>query len=272
VRVRFCGVRGSTPAPGADFVRIGGNTSCVAVIPTDADRPTLLLDAGTGIRNVSALLDGDAFHGTIVLSHLHWDHVQGLPFFVAADRDDAVVRLLIPDEGDDAAAVLGRAMSPPHFPITPEGLQGRWSFETIAEGPHVIEGLSVTAREIPHKGGRTFGYRVDDGGGSFAYLPDHRPSPGGLGRDAALDLARDVDVLIHDAQFVAGEGLVASRYGHATIDEAVSLAREAGAHELVLFHHGPGRTDAELDCILSEIDGGEMAVTLAIEGEERSCG
>jgi phosphoribosyl 1,2-cyclic phosphodiesterase len=96
VRLTFCGVRGSTPAPGPDFVRYGGHTSCVAVAH-DGAAPTLLLDAGTGVRRVTSLLAGQPFTGMILLTHLHWDHVQGLPFFRAGDRDDARVTLLLPD-------------------------------------------------------------------------------------------------------------------------------------------------------------------------------
>src|ERR1700743_1452405 len=105
MRVHLCGVRGSTPAPGADFVRYGGNTSCVAVA-RDGEPPSLILDAGTGIRAVTGLLAGHPFRGIIMLSHLHWDHVQGLPFFRAGDRDDAEVSLLMPDQQDGGSAEL----------------------------------------------------------------------------------------------------------------------------------------------------------------------
>jgi phosphoribosyl 1,2-cyclic phosphodiesterase len=118
VRLTFCGVRGSTPAPGPEFVRYGGHTSCVAVAHDGAAAPTLILDAGTGVRRVSTLLADQPFTGTILLTHLHWDHVQGLPFFRAGDRDDATVTLLLPDQRDGTGAeeVLARAMSPPPLP------------------------------------------------------------------------------------------------------------------------------------------------------------
>ena len=136
MRIHLCGVRGSTPAPGADFVRYGGHTSCVAIARDAAAVPALILDAGTGVRNVTPLLDGKAFSGTILLTHLHWDHVQGLPFFQGGDRDDARVTLLLPAQGGAATAeqVLARAMSPPHFPIRPNGLRGDWTFGAIGPG------------------------------------------------------------------------------------------------------------------------------------------
>jgi phosphoribosyl 1,2-cyclic phosphodiesterase len=254
VRVMFCGVRGSTPAPGPEFVRIGGHTSCVAVAP-DGDAPVLLLDAGTGIRRVTELLGPAPFRGAILLTHLHWDHTQGLPFFGSADRDDAEVTLAMPAQGDPLA-LLSRAMGPPHFPITPEGLRGHWSFVGWEAGHHQVEGCDVLAADVPHKGGRTFGYRVSAGGRCLAYLPDHGPlgcgpGPDGLGarHEAALALAQGADVLIHGAQFTAAEARLAADYGHATVDYAVGLAEAAGVGRLVLSHHGPGRTDAGVEAI-----------------------
>ena len=254
MRVTFCGVRGSTPAPGPEFVRIGGHTSCVAVAP-DGGAPVLLLDAGTGLRRVTELLGPAPFRGTILLTHLHWDHTQGLPFFRSADRDDAEVSLAMPAQGDPRA-VLARAMSPPHFPIAPEGLRGRCSFVGLEAGHHEVEGCDVLAAEVPHKGGRTFGYRVSAGGRCLAYLPDHGPlgcgpGPDGLGarHEAALALAQGVDLLIHGAQFTAGEARLAADYGHATVDYAVGLAEAAAVGRLALSHHAPGRTDAEVEAI-----------------------
>ena len=119
--MQLLGVRGSTPAPGPDFVRYGGHTSCVAITAVGGSVPTLVLDAGTGLRSLTSLLDGAAFDGSIVLSHLHWDHVQGLPFFGAGDRDGARVDLYIPAQDDRSGRdLLARSFSPPSFPITPE--------------------------------------------------------------------------------------------------------------------------------------------------------
>jgi phosphoribosyl 1,2-cyclic phosphodiesterase len=257
VRVHLCGVRGSTPAPGGDFLRYGGHTSCVALAHDDASAPTLILDAGTGIRSVTGLLGDNPFEGTILLSHLHWDHVQGLPFFAAGDNEQARVRLLLPEQEDGAGAelVLERAMSPPHFPMTPHQLRGSWAFDTVAPGEWESEGFTVLAHEIPHKGGRTFGYRVSDGRSTLTYMPDHCPTAFGAGADgcgeyhpAALELARGTDALIHDAQLLTHEELDAeARFGHAAAEYAVALGARAGAREVVLFHHRPDRTDEALD-------------------------
>lgn len=256
MRITFCGVRGSTPAPGPDFVRYGGNTSCVAIGQGDED-PGLLLDGGTGLARVTRLLRGRPFVGTILLGHLHWDHTHGLPFFASGDHADAQVRLLLPIQpGGTAEHVLGRAMSPPHFPISPGELHGSWTFDHIDEGKHHFEGYTILAREIPHKGGRTFGYRVSDGVHTIAYLSDHWPGslgagPHGFGpyHEAALELAADVDVLIHDAQYTAEEYPRRREFGHSAIDYAVGLAEVANARRLALFHHDPQRTDDQLDAI-----------------------
>lgn len=274
VIVHLCGVRGSIPAPGAAFQQVGGNTSCVA-IGHDADRfPTLVLDGGTGLRRLSAVLGGEAFTGTIVLGHLHWDHTIGLPFFAAGDRPDATVRLLLPEQGLDPLTVLTRLMSPPLFPITPEQLRGSWTFGTYDERTFAAEGFTITAREIPHTGGRTMGLRVSDGRTTLAYLSDHSPHDVGPGEDglgdlhpAALELADGVDLLIHDAQYTAHELPQRRTWGHAAADYAVTLGRAAGVGRVLLFHHDPSRTDEQVMamCAALHTDDGPP-VEVAVEG------
>ncbi|HXP98523.1 MAG TPA: MBL fold metallo-hydrolase [Solirubrobacteraceae bacterium] len=264
MRVHLCGVRGSTPAPGADFLRYGGHTSCVALAHDDARTPTLILDAGTGIRSVTRLLAEQPFRGTILLSHLHWDHVQGLPFFTAGDNDGTRATLLLPvqEDGRDAETVLERAMSPPHFPMTPSQMRGAWTFGTASAGEWESEGFRILAREIPHKGGTTFGYRVSDGHSTLTYMPDHCPTSLGSGPDgcgeyhpAALELAHETDVLIHDAQLLTPEELDAeARFGHAAADYAAALGRRTSARQVLLFHHRPDRTDAALDELARRFD------------------
>jgi phosphoribosyl 1,2-cyclic phosphodiesterase len=272
VRLAFCGTRGSTTAPGAEFIRYGGHTSCVALSHDGDAGPALILDAGTGLREVTPLLGGRPFAGTIVLSHLHWDHVHGLPFFRGGDTEGATVDLLLPDQEDGAGAeaVLERGMSPPHFPIRPNELRGDWRFGTVAPGSFEAAGFRIEAREVPHKGGRTFGYRVSDGQSALAYIPDHCPTllgpgPDGLGayHEAAVQLVRDADVLIHDASLVAGELAAQAAFGHAAAEYAVGLAKAAGARQVVLFHHRPDRTDDELDEIGRRLAGGPVPVTVA---------
>jgi phosphoribosyl 1,2-cyclic phosphodiesterase len=273
LRLHLCGVRGSTPAPGPEFVRYGGHTSCVALAHDDED-PTLLLDAGTGIRRVWHVLGQRPFRGSILLGHLHWDHTHGLPFFAAGDHPDASVDLYLPEQDGDPEEVLARAMSPPHFPIRPSQLRGRWRFHHLAEGEHEVEGFAVLAREIPHKGGRTFGYRVSDGRATIAYLSDHHPyglgaGPDGIGvlHDAARELADGVDLLLHDAQYTAEEFAERAEFGHSVVEYPVALAEACGVRHLVLFHHDPAHTDVEVDAILARLAGASVPISAAAEEE-----
>ncbi len=276
MRLYLCGVRGSTPAPGAEFLRYGGHTSCVAVARDDTARPALVLDAGTGLRRVTDLLGGGPFAGTILLTHLHWDHVHGLPFFTGGDRDDARVSLLLPEQESGASAeeTLARGMSPPHFPITPSGLRGAWTFAAVAPGELKAEGFTIEALQIPHKGGRTFGYRVSDGHQVIAYLPDHCPTALGPGPEgwgeyhpAALALASEADLLIHDSFLLPEEVAAEASFGHAAADYAVGLGQRAGARRVLLTHHKPDRTDEALDQLARRVAAGPAETIVAAEGE-----
>jgi len=252
LRAQFCGVRGSTPVAGPDFARVGGHTSCLALSGGD-ELPSLILDAGTGLQTLAPRFGTRSFTGTIVLTHLHWDHLQGLPFFPPADRTDAHVVLAQPAQGDPVT-VLERAMSPPHFPIGPNGLRGTWEHRGLAAEKHSFGAFSVTTRDVVHKGGRTFGIRVEHGGSSLAYVPDALDA----NDDAILDLAYGVDVLVRGTPFTAEESERADAFGHGTVEHAVDIAREAGARRLILTHHAPTRTDAEVAHIAAR-SGAEVA-------------
>ena len=279
VRLALLGVRGSTPAPGHSFLRYGGHTSCVAVLDPDGT-PRLVLDAGTGARELPDLLGGKAFRGAVVLSHLHWDHVYGLPFSTALDHPGARVQLWLPDPATDpdrasqhdaapsgpagrAREVLAAVMSPPYFPIDPTGLLGSWEYRLARQGRLPVEDiglgqLAVRVAPVTHKGGPTFAVRVDLDGVSFGYVPDHALTArhgNGLvdisSRDtAAVELVRGVDVLVHDGQFLDAEAGQAAAYGHATIEQALRWADHCLVGRLVLTHHAPTRTDPELDALV----------------------
>jgi ribonuclease BN (tRNA processing enzyme) len=161
-------------------------------------------------------------------------------------------------------------MSPPHFPIRPDGLRGNWAFHAMQPGVHELEGYRVVATEVQHKGGVTFGFRVDGPHGSLAYVPDHSPrlAPAAM-RDRAVELVRDVDVLLHGGGYVADEVALADLYGHSTVDDAIELGVDAGVGRLVLVHHAPNRSDDEVTAIEHEVQHRRLPFPIAAGREGR---
>jgi phosphoribosyl 1,2-cyclic phosphodiesterase len=243
--VRFHGVRGSTPCHGDDIARYGGNTSCVSVL-ADGEDP-LLFDLGTGLRYFG-LKCSAPFRGTSLVSHLHWDHVQGLPFFGPLLHPDTHLVVYAPSEHDGrtAAEVLGTTISPPLFPIGLDGFPGRIE---VREPPRHfrVGGFDVESAVVPHVG-EALGYRVTHGGRSVAYISDHQQPTGGPRiADGVAELCDGVDLLIHDAQYTPAEFARKSDWGHCTVEYAVWLAGEVGARRLALYHHDPTHDDDMID-------------------------
>lgn len=249
MQITFHGVRGSTPCHGDDTARYGGNTSCVSLrIP--GDQP-LFFDIGTGARYLAREVAHDGtFRGTCLLSHLHWDHTQGLPFFTPLLVDGAALHVHAPaqDDGRSVADVFRESIRPPLFPVSLEQLPGAIHFHDTSDETFEVGSATVTARMVPHVG-PTLGYRVEWQGMSVVYLSDHQqPYDGSLAMsEGARELATGADVLIHDSQYTACEFERKSTWGHCTVDYAVWLAQECGVRTLVLFHHDPSRTDDALD-------------------------
>ena len=264
MRLSILGCRGSTPATGRDYERYGGDTSAVAV-SADSGPPTLVLDAGTGLRRLDDELGDEAFRGAILLTHLHWDHTHGLPFTTSVDRPDAEVDLYLPAQGADPLELLSRAIGPPHFPVTPNQLRGTWRFHALEEGHHSVAGFDILAGQIRHKGGRTFGYRIDDGKAAFAYLPDR--SQGSRDEDP-VKLVGGVELLLHDSQHTGEEYPKKAFLGHSSIEHAVELSERLDVGKLCLFHHDPTRTDREIDKITESVVDGRVPVVAGAAGLE----
>ncbi len=245
--ISFYGVRGSTPCSCAATREIGGNTACVVVEPEGED--PIVLDLGTGVRYYGAKLESEgvvAFRGTALVSHLHWDHVQGIPFFRPLLHPDTQLTLVgPPQDGSTLAEEVGRFVQPPLFPIHLHMLPGTVEFVESAVGSELTIGsCTITSAPVPHCG-VTNGYRIQNSIGSLAYVSDHQQPMDGSHAVApeVVDLCRDVDVLIHDAQYSAEEFEERLDWGHSTPAYALEVAKAAGARRLVLFHHDPAHSD-----------------------------
>ena len=284
LRVRFWGTRGSIPTPGAHTVRYGGNTPCLEV--RTADGWLIVLDAGTGIRELGYDLlrraDGTAIAGDIFLTHAHWDHIQGLPFFAPIFGQGNRFTIL----GSSAMErrvdhVVRDQMNPVVFPVSFEQLSASIDFQDLVEGTRTAgNGYEVTAFAVQHPGG-ALGFRFTEPGredGALVYVPDCELAPHPqYGTDTGwrarmVSFVRGARVLIHDAMYTPAEYDHHHGWGHSTHREAVELALEAGVETLVLFHHEPRRSDDALDAILAECRGlvrargGTLEVLAASEG------
>jgi phosphoribosyl 1,2-cyclic phosphodiesterase len=243
--VRFWGVRGSIAAGGPDVAGVGGNTSCVEVRAGDN---LIVFDGGTGLRALGA--EGRPTEADLFFSHVHWDHIQGFPFFGPAFVPGNRFTLHGPGpSGAELLAALEMQMRPPTFPVTLAAMGATLDFAGVADGDVVQVGAArVVARALHHPQG-CFGYRVEVGGKSVVYATDFEPLADGTTSPAAVELAAKADVLICDAQYTADEyegrsGPARRGWGHNTVHHATRLAKEAGVGALVLFHHDPAHDDA----------------------------
>jgi ribonuclease BN (tRNA processing enzyme) len=271
LKVSFFGVRGSCPSPGEANRRYGGNTSCVVL--EDGEEPPIILDLGTGLRAYGeARPAGAEFRANVLLSHLHWDHVQGLPFFGPIDRPGA--RLDVwgpPQEGVPLRVAFAGLVRPPYFPVTLEELRGEVAFHDVVDGELAIGPAKVKALPVPHLG-PTLGFRVDTGEAVVAYVSDHQqPLQGASVDDRVVELCEGADLLIHDAQYSTAEFAEKAHWGHSSVDYAVEVALAAGVGTLVLFHHDPSHSDAVVDSLVDEAAGlgaarGLASVVAASEG------
>lgn len=268
MQVTFHGVRGSTPAVGSDTRRYGGNTACVEVAAEGC--PPIVIDLGTGVRQYGEGLDGP-FDGVLLLSHLHWDHIQGLPFFGPVMQPGARARLIGPPQpdGETLHDALAQVVKPPFFPVPLATLCAGVTIEELDRGSVTVGEAVVTAARVDHPGS-TNAYRIDHRGASVAYVSDHQEPADGVVADELLELISGVDLLIHDAQYTQEEFTAKADWGHSTVDFAVEVARAAEVGRLALFHHDPARDDDGVDALLvtaRELSGlGGPEVIAAAEG------
>lgn len=250
LNITFWGVRGSTPCPCEDNRRYGGNTACVSIEASGMD--PIVLDLGTGLRFWGDTLAADgSFNGLALVTHLHWDHVQGLPFFVPINQPGARLEVYAPRQDEASVAEMFEGfMRPPYFPVRAADLFGDIAFHDVANTDLTWGPANIMVRDVPHVGS-TNGYRIDVGDHSIAYISDHQqPIDGGGVAESVLELCDGVDLLIHDAQYDPDEFARKSNWGHCTVGYAVRVAAESGARRLALFHHDPSHDDADIDRIL----------------------
>ncbi len=271
MRVQFWGVRGSLASPGPRTAKFGGNTSSVEVT---YGGQSLLFDAGTGIRSAGANLVAKgrtSIH--LLFSHLHWDHIQGFPFFAPIYTPGCQVHVYGPAPKEELESSLARQMKPPNFPIIFEDLKSEIHLQEIhPERPYMIGKMRVTAARLNHPGG-VLGYRVETPGGTVVYTTDHEHGTDADRRLVAL--ARDADILIYDAMYTPEEyegtsGTSKRGWGHSTYEEGARVAAAARVKKLVLFHHDPERSDEELDELVSRAQKCFGNIVAAQEGRSLS--
>src|SRR4051812_22263508 len=246
LRLKIWGCRGSVPTPGPDTVTYGGNTSCVEVLLDD--EAAIVLDAGTGIRALGLDLARRGIPQIhLFLTHLHLDHLEGLRFFAPLWDPDVTVEVWGP-----RSPVLSlrerilRGFSPPLFPIDFRDVPARVMFHDLPAEPWRTNGVSVSSDLVLHPG-PTVGFRLEAGGSSVAYLPDHEPALAGIaGRSpdwvSGGALAAGVDVLLHDSQYLDDEYGSRIGWGHSSVDDAVAYSGAVGADRLLPFHPRPQRS------------------------------
>jgi phosphoribosyl 1,2-cyclic phosphodiesterase len=274
MRIKIWGARGSIPCPGPDTVRYGGNTSCVQV--TLADGVQIVLDAGTGIRNLQ--LQGDPREIHILLTHLHLDHVQGLMFFDPLfDPRNEVTVWGPPMPGDTLHHRIARYLSAPLTPVELREVPSKLAFRDIPAGEWQIGSATIRAEFVNHRG-PTLGYTITEPGATFCYIPDHEPALIGKLDEldpewiSGYDLALDADLLLHDCQYTDAEYAEHFGWGHSSITDSIAFAHRVRAKQVLLHHHDPDHSDDELDALLaeargcwSERGGDPDAITLATE-------
>jgi len=270
MRIRFWGTRGSIPTPGQRTVRYGGNTACVEV--RDQSNALLVLDAGTGLRELGlSLANAGPLTVELLLSHLHWDHIQGIPFFRPAYDPDSTLRIHGPAQQRPLREMLGLGMDDPFFPVDLDGLPVKLEVHDLKSGAQrKIGPYDVRAARIYHTA-PALAYRVEVDGRSLVYATDTEDAANGEA-NPVIALARGADTLIHDAQFLDGD--FKRGWGHSTVAGAIDVAAQAEVRRLILYHHDPDRTDDALDAIAAEAQRSahalrpDLEVVVAREGLE----
>lgn len=272
--VRFWGVRGSTPTPQSENLRYGGNTSCVEV---RVNGHIYVFDCGTGFRNLGKQLsqehagdgkNGHPINAHIFLSHFHWDHIQGIPFFepLYNDRDSSFV-FHSSSRTRGLQQALEEQMADPYFPVNMSDMAAHRQFCNIDEGRTTLEGCTVQAMWLNHPQG-CLGFRMETQGKVIVYATDNEPGDPVFDK-SVRKLAEGADLLIYDAQYLPEEYAARKQgWGHSHWREAINVVMESGAKELILFHHDPDHSDSCIDAVVKQAREHYPKVRAASEGME----
>ncbi len=269
MHVRFWGVRGSTPTPQLENLRYGGNTSCLEV---RVDGHIYIFDCGTGFRNLGKHLsrqsDNQPIHAHIFISHFHWDHIQGIPFFSPLyESTDNYFFFHSSNRSRGLRRAIEEQMADPYFPVDMSEMAAHRHFYDIEEDRIAFDDCVIQSRWLNHPQG-CLGFRMETDQGVLVYATDNEPGHERFDRNVRT-LAEGADVLIYDAQYLPEEYEAKKRgWGHSHWREAINIVMESGAKELVLFHHDPDHHDSCVDSIVREARNYYPKVRAASEGME----
>jgi len=265
--VKFWGVRGSIACPSIDHMKYGGNTSCIEI---NASGHRLVLDAGTGIRGLGkTFINDDVKNIHILLTHTHWDHINGFPFFVPAYDPSRSLRIMAGhlDGRDSIKNVLATQMDNPMFPVPLAAMQAKMVFQDfkVGESFDVYEDVHVRTAPLNHPNGAT-GYRIEHKGSSVCYISDTEHVPGKMDQNI-LGLIEGADLVIYDSTYTEEEFVSKVGWGHSTWNEGVKLCRAAGVKSLAIFHHDPEHDDNFMDKLYLEAKAEWDGCLMAREGD-----
>ena len=254
IHVDFWGVRGSVPSPGPTTARYGGNTSCVSIT---IDNKILILDAGTGIRNLGGAIIGQPeLEIFVVVTHSHWDHIQGFPFFTPIYQPDRPVHMFPTlHKKNVVLSSLIDQMDGAHFPITPDQVPSNFNF--VTENPlEFLESNGFHMELVPmNHPGKAFGYKIKIDDKIICYFTDNEIDPPyekSIELDVLTEHCKNVDILIHDAQYIEADMPLKHGWGHSLISQVTKLGESAEVKNLVYYHHDPERSDDDIDAELEK--------------------
>ncbi len=247
--IRCWGARGSIPTSGENYLRYGGNTTCLEIRNSRND--ILLVDAGSGIREAgNTFMSNGRRDFTLLLTHAHWDHIMGFPFFKPLYRQDTTINVWGCSFAQDSIRdMLARVMSAPYFPINYDDIRASVQYENICADTYHLGDLLITSIALSHPNQGT-GYKFTESGKSLVFLTDNElgvQHEGGLSYKEYMEFCLGADLLIHDAEYRDEEYPRRRGWGHSTIEQAINLALDAGVKQLGLFHHNQDRLDQEID-------------------------